>query len=414
MAIAPTGAIYKTLTFDNANSGTYGVYITGEAVYNAPEKDVEMIEIPGRNGAFALDRGRFQNIEVTYPAGIFADNEADFAQAVSDFRNLLCSKQGYCKLTDDYNSGEYRMAVYKSGLEVSPAMLQAGEFEIVFDCKPQRFLVSGESKIAVTSGDDVTNPTLFDSHPLLEVTGYGNIDIGANEIEVHNEPVGNIIVYNRKAWNSGSTRTITIDTQYANAGDTITVKTYSSSALYWATWTVAAGTVTSASATFSGSGSGTPNALIYGTNAIQPEIYLNDMTVTYGTSATQTVTMSLSIVTSNYGTLTGSMSITLAYNGSNTFTLSRSVTIPTHFTSKNPHLEINDITLYSTQSLLGNPLYIDLDIGEAYKIEGGSAVSVNNGVVIPAELPVLAPGNTNITYDNTFSKVEIIPRWWKV
>ena len=190
MAIVPTGAIYKTLTFDNANSGTYGVYITGEAVYNAPEKDVEMIEIPGRNGAFALDRGRFQNIEVTYPAGIFADNEADFAQAVSDFRNLLCSKQGYCRLTDDYNSGEYRMAVYKSGLEVTPAMLQAGEFEIVFDCKPQRFLVSGESKIAVTSGDDVTNPTLFASHPLLEVTGYGNIDIGADEIEVHNEPVG--------------------------------------------------------------------------------------------------------------------------------------------------------------------------------------------------------------------------------
>ena len=412
MAIAPTGAIYKTLTFDNANSGTYGVYITGEAVYNAPEKDVEMIEIPGRNGAFALDRGRFQNIEVTYPAGIFADNEADFAQAVSDFRNLLCSKQGYCRLTDDYNSGEYRMAVYKSGLEVTPAMLQAGEFEIVFDCKPQRFLVSGESKIAVSSGDDVTNPTLFDSHPLLEVTGYGNIDIGADEIEVHNEPVGNIIVYDRKSWNSGSTRTITVDTQYANSSDSLLTSNIETE--YEATWTVAAGTITSASVSVSGTGSAM-TGLWPGTKTMSPTVSLDNYAFTFGTSATETATASFSIVTSNYSTVTGSIGITLAYDGASTFTLSRSVTLPNHFSSSNPKLSMSTITLLSSQSILGNPpVYIDLDIGEAYVIKSGEVASANNGVVIPPELPVLAPGNTNITYDNTITKLDIIPRWWKV
>ena len=414
MAIAPTGAIYKTLTFDSANSGTYGVYITGEAVYNAPEKDVEMIEIPGRNGAFALDRGRFQNIEVTYPAGIFADNEADFAQAVSDFRNLLCSKQGYCRLTDDYNSGEYRMAVYKSGLEVTPAMLQAGEFEIVFDCKPQRFLVSGESKIAVTSGDDVNNPTLFDSHPLLEVTGYGNIDIGADEIEIHNEPVGDIVVYDGKSWNSGSTRTITIDTQYANAGDRINLSDGSIfGAGYLAVWTVSTGTITSFTPSYSGDGKA--NIRAQGTKAILISTDIYNCDFYFGTAATKSTTGSYSIVTSNYGTLTGSASVTLAYNGSDTFTLSRSVSKPTQFTSSNPILYIGDITLSSTATILGNPpVYIDLDIGEAYVIKSGEVASANNGVVIPPELPVLAPGNTAITYDNTITKLDIIPRWWKV
>ena len=144
MAIAPTGAIYKALTFDGTSSRTFGVYITGAAVYNAPERAVEMISIPGRNGAFALDSGRFENLEVKYPAGVFADNEADFAQAVSDFRNFLCSKKGYVRLTDEYNPNEYRMAVYKSGLEVTPAQLRAGEFNLVFECKPQRWLTSGE------------------------------------------------------------------------------------------------------------------------------------------------------------------------------------------------------------------------------------------------------------------------------
>lgn len=149
MAIAPTGAIYKSLIFDGEDSRDYGIYITGKAVYNAPQRAVEMISIPNRNGAFALDKGYFENIEVTYPAGIFADNETNFAEAISDFRNFLCSRKGYVRLSDEYNPGEYRMAVYKSGLEVSPTQLRAGEFEITFDCKPQRFLTSGEDEITI-------------------------------------------------------------------------------------------------------------------------------------------------------------------------------------------------------------------------------------------------------------------------
>ena len=76
MAVNKTGAMFKSLTFDGEDSRDYGVYITGQAVFNAPEREVEMISIPGRNGQFALDKGRFENIEVTYPAGIFANTEA--------------------------------------------------------------------------------------------------------------------------------------------------------------------------------------------------------------------------------------------------------------------------------------------------------------------------------------------------
>ena len=193
MAVAPTGAIYKALSFDNTSSRNYGVYITGEAVYNAPERDVEMIDIPGRNGSFALDNGRFQNITVTYPAGIFADTEANFRQAISDFRNFLCSKRGYIRLSDEYNPDEYRMAIYKSGLEVEPAQLRAGEFEIAFECKPQRFLTSGETATHITtSGNAITNPTYFDSQPMLQVYGYGNIGIGTDQISIENTVLGRI------------------------------------------------------------------------------------------------------------------------------------------------------------------------------------------------------------------------------
>ena len=196
MAVIPTGAIYKALFFDGESSRNYGVYITGEAVYNSPERDVEMIKIPGRNGEFALDNGRFENIEVTYPAGIFANNETDFAAAISDFRNFLASRVGYCRLEDEYNPNEYRMAVYKSGLNVDPAKLEAGEFSITFDCKPQRWLKDGETAVAIgewgetetASGDIVTveNPNGIlavkslevDLEPIQDLNGYDKPWVG--------------------------------------------------------------------------------------------------------------------------------------------------------------------------------------------------------------------------------------------
>lgn len=184
MAVERTGAIYKSLFFDGDDSRDYGVYITGEAVYNAPEREVEMISIPGRSGQLALDKGRFENIEVTYPAGIYADNEADFAEAISNFRNLLCSKRGYVRLQDEYHPNEYRMAVYKSGLEVEPTMLKAGKFDIVFDCKPQRYLTSGEDPI--TMGDWTNVETV--SGDIVEIDNSQGV-LGVKSLSVELEPI---------------------------------------------------------------------------------------------------------------------------------------------------------------------------------------------------------------------------------
>ena len=71
--------IYKSFLFDGKKSEDFDVYITGSAVYDAPDRDVELIDIPGRNGALVIDRNKFKNITVTYPAGTYAKDQADFS-----------------------------------------------------------------------------------------------------------------------------------------------------------------------------------------------------------------------------------------------------------------------------------------------------------------------------------------------
>lgn len=182
-------AVFNSLTFDGENSLDYGVYITGEAVYNAPERVVDMITIPGRNGTLSLDQGRFENITVTYPAGTFGTSQSEFASLVSNFRNALVSRYKYVRIEDDYHTDEFRLGLYKSGLEVDPvSMNRAGEFDIVFDCKPQRFLKSGENVYTRTVSGSINNPTLFEARPLLVVTGTGNLTVNGVQIAISQTP----------------------------------------------------------------------------------------------------------------------------------------------------------------------------------------------------------------------------------
>ena len=404
MAIAPTGAIYKALIFDGESSRNYGVYITGGAVYNAPERDVEMISIPGRSGQFPLDNRRFENIEVTYPAGIFADNETNFAEAVSDVRNFLCSRRGYVRLTDEYNPNEYRMAVYKSGLEVSPAQLKAGEFEITFDCMPQRWLTSGEDEITAVDGGTLTNPTMFESCPLFEVEGYGTIQLDTGAVTLDNVTEGDVkIASGRTAWS------IQLDSSLYEAGDEI----------YGAvsgTYRILSETSVKLSAI---SGHGIEGSTIYTYSNGKPDVTFiagtANTVATWNETETDYVYQLSSPSTRYQFTLT--TSVVIAYDGEDTITVTCNASLSgtgasyLSFSKSNTFLDIYTDSLIGG---LGNPTYIDLEIGEAYKYYNGGLIPLNSIVHMPAKLPTLLSGDNTISFDGTITSLKVIPRWWKV
>ena len=149
-------AVLKGFTFDGIKSVDYGVIVTGSNLYGAPERVVDMIEVPGRNGALALDQGRYSNVQVVYHCVMYDRDQADFAQRIAGLRNELCSRHSYARLENDWDTDEYRLGMYREGLDADIVLERGGEFDLIFDCKPQRFLTSGEDTITVGDWGDVT------------------------------------------------------------------------------------------------------------------------------------------------------------------------------------------------------------------------------------------------------------------
>lgn len=169
------------ITFNGHSSYEYGLAISGEASYDAPARDRTVYTIPGRNGDLIIDNGRYKNITVKYPAFF----TGSFTSNVEAVRAWLLTPTAYVRLEDTYHTDEFRLAIFSGsfGAEPTPWALHA-ETELAFNCKPQRFLKTGEVPQSVSNGDTITNPTDFPALPLIDIvcTGDGVISVGGTTV----------------------------------------------------------------------------------------------------------------------------------------------------------------------------------------------------------------------------------------
>lgn len=403
--------LFKSFLFDGVKSEDFGAHITGSAVYDAPQKDVELVEIPGRNGALIIDNNRFKNIQVSYPASIAGKDQADFSEKVRALRGFLTSRVGYKRLEDEYNLDEFRMGVYKDGLQVDPiAHGKAGRFDIVFDCMPQRFLKSGEAPFDFSASGKIYNPTFFESSPLLEVQGRGEIVLNGYPININVDALGELPLFNAVTGSGSQVHANFGDVPYAS-GDGITVK----NSAWTLTFKAPSGGYILDSSLSNISGVQAVNSVNQGGNNAMITVSIPSAAFVEGTASTVTGSVKLyldgKLANTNNFTDTITITVTLAYNGSKKITAFVSISGTSNTSLLSSSIKLGDGFVNSSITSLNKTLYIDCEIGEAYTED---LENFNNAVSLGAELPKLSPGENTINLANTIISLRIIPRWWKI
>lgn len=167
--------------FGGTASTDYNTWIAQSNAFDAPERDVEKIEVPGRNGDLHFDNGRFKNFTLK----VTAYTQSEFVKNVDGLRNWLASQKGYQRYEENLCPDEYRLARFSDAFEVEASDRSGGYYELTFDCKPQRFLKPGEAATELTSSGAISNPTNFPAHPLVRVYGTGVLGIGSQTITIN-------------------------------------------------------------------------------------------------------------------------------------------------------------------------------------------------------------------------------------
>ena len=173
----------KVLTFKGIDLNDYSCYYSGADSFVKPQKMASLYSVPGRNGDIYIGDNRFSNIDIKFDCFIPHHFIANYSSLI----NALSSVEGYGRLETTEEPDVYRMGVFTNEIEPSTTQFnEQGSFTLSFNCKPQKWLKSGEKGISVTSSATVLNPTNWGAKPLIEVTGTGTIEVNSSVLTLAN------------------------------------------------------------------------------------------------------------------------------------------------------------------------------------------------------------------------------------
>lgn len=179
-------------TFNGVDSRDYGIYISGTGRLTIPEKLYDFQNIAGRNGDLIVDAAATpQNDVITYPAFIKPfDNRGvpvSYSEMFGKMRSWLLNVKGYAELRDSYDCKHYRLGAFAGPLspETTP-VLDAGSFDIEFNCKPQRYINDDSEQYVLSAGESMTVKACpyYHAEPLIRVNRPGTFVVGNNTVTV--------------------------------------------------------------------------------------------------------------------------------------------------------------------------------------------------------------------------------------
>ena len=167
----------ETFYLDGIDARSAGIQLQAPIEFSEAVPVVEAQTIPGRNGDLIWETGSYENRSGS--ASCFC-LQKDVEKAISSAGRFLMGKKGYRRLETSDDPDHYWLARVENSPQIAMRLRTLAPFEIGFDCKPQRFLKSGENPIVfnndlsaeiLSNGIKLTifNQYGFDALPLIKV-----------------------------------------------------------------------------------------------------------------------------------------------------------------------------------------------------------------------------------------------------
>ena len=173
----------ETFYLDGIDARSSGIQLQAPIEFSEAVPVVEAQTIPGRNGDLIWETGSYENRSGS--ASCFC-LQKDVEKAVSSAGRFLMGKKGYRRLETSDDPDHYWMARVENSPQIAMRLRTIAPFEIGFDCKPQRFVKSGENPIVFTSSGSLFNQYGQIALPFITLYGQGagRITIGDCVVEV--------------------------------------------------------------------------------------------------------------------------------------------------------------------------------------------------------------------------------------
>ena len=173
----------ETFYLDGVDATSAGIHLQKPIVFSEAVPNIESKTIPGRNGALIFNTGSYKNRSGSASCFCLQEN---VEEAVSSAGRFLMGGHGYRRLETSDDPNHYWMARVENSPQIAIRLRTLAPFEISFDCKPQRFVKSGENSVVFNSNGSLSNQYGQTALPLITLygNGTGTLTIGNCVVDV--------------------------------------------------------------------------------------------------------------------------------------------------------------------------------------------------------------------------------------
>lgn len=160
----------SNVIFGSIDLSDYNAFAFYCNIFEKPERDVETISVPGRNGDLLFDNGRYKNVDRIYRI------QCTGLTNIQNLLSALTAEIGYQILTDDYEPDYYFRARVKGSPKINRFSEESVDITLTFDRVPQKFLSEGKISYSgrlystAESVILVRNTTLENFYPIITFT----------------------------------------------------------------------------------------------------------------------------------------------------------------------------------------------------------------------------------------------------
>lgn len=161
-------------TFNDVTSESLDIIVKEMPLVPRSEKNIESININGRNGALHIDNKNY--LSKDYTIKCVSKNK--------EFIDKICSTYiGTHKLTLSKYPGRYWNATIKNQIDFATYLNYLNEFPLQFELEPIAYSLE-EKIVSLTSSETINVNGTAEIFPMLTVTGTGNIIINGYPVTI--------------------------------------------------------------------------------------------------------------------------------------------------------------------------------------------------------------------------------------
>jgi phage-related protein len=189
----------ETFYLDGVDAQSVGIHLQAPISFSEAVPIGKAQTIPGRNGDLFFETGSYENRSGSASCYCL---QRDVEKALRGANSFLMLKKGYRRLETSDDPDHFWLARVENSTQIDMRLRTLAPFSIGFDCKPQRFLKSGESEIVFEESGILMNTTGYDALPLITLIGIGEGSVTIGDITIPIKNVSGTMVLDSETQNA--------------------------------------------------------------------------------------------------------------------------------------------------------------------------------------------------------------------